>query len=62
MSWREVVIESKCKLEYKNNFLIVRGEVEKRVHLSEISCVILASTAISMTAALSCRTIWILSS
>ncbi len=51
MSWRIVSISSMSKLDYKMDYLIVRKRDETtRVHLSEISILILESTAISLTA------------
>ncbi len=51
MSWRIVSISSMSKLDYKMDYLIVRKREEtKRIHLSEISILILESTAISLTA------------
>jgi len=51
MSWRIVVIESKAKLDYKMDYLVVRTENKtSRIHLSEISTLIIGSTAVSLTA------------
>lgn len=51
MSWRIVSIASLCKLDYKMGYLVVRGaEKTTRIHLSEISILMLESTAISLTA------------
>ena len=56
MSWRIVCISSVSKLDYKMGYLVVRNqEGIKRVHLSEISVLILESTAISLTAYLLCE-------
>jgi CRISP-associated protein Cas1 len=52
MSWRTVVINSCCKLEFKLNYLIVRGEETKQIHISEIAILIIESTAVSLTAML----------
>ena len=53
MSWRIVSITSLCKLDYKMGYLVVRGaEKTTRIHLSEISILMLESTAISLTACL----------
>ena len=50
MSWRIVVVSSNAKVDYKLDYLVVRTLDEvKRVHLSEISVLILESTAISIT-------------
>ena len=51
MSWRIVSVASLSKLDYKMGFLVVRNrETTTRIHLSEISILILESTAISLTA------------
>lgn len=49
MTWRTVVIESSCKLSYKNDYLIVRNEDVKMIHLSEINTMIIDSTAVTIT-------------
>ena len=51
MGWRIVVIKSKAKLDYKMDYLVVRTEEKtSRIHLSEISVLIIESTAVSLTA------------
>ena len=51
MSWRIVVISSIAKLDYKMDYLVVRNsEGTKRIHLSEISVLMIESTAVSLTA------------
>lgn len=55
MSWRVVVISKRCKLEYKLGYLVCRGEETKKVFISEISSLIVESTAVSLTAALLCE-------
>lgn len=52
MGFRTVIIKSRVKLELRLNMLIIRGEVEKRIFISEISTLIIQSTAVSLTAAL----------
>ena len=37
MGWRTVVINKNCKLSYKNDYLIIRSEDLKMIHLSEIN-------------------------
>lgn len=49
MSWRTVVITNRCKLSYKNNYLIIRNEENNMIHLSEIGTIIIDSTMISIT-------------
>lgn len=43
MSWRTVYISSQAHLSYKNNFLVIRGEDTKQVHISEINTIIIDS-------------------
>ena len=51
MSWRIVSVSSMSKLDYKLEYLVVRNrEGTTRIHLSEVSILILESTAISLTA------------
>ncbi len=52
MSFRTVVIKNRCKLDYSLNYMVYRGDVTKKVHLSEISMLIIESTAVSITAVL----------
>lgn len=50
MTWRVVSISNRAKLDYKMNYLEVRqGPDLKRIHLSEISTLLLESEAISLT-------------
>lgn len=52
MSWRTIVISRNAKLDYKLDYLVVRQEEITRIHLSEISVLMIESTAVSLTAAL----------
>lgn len=52
MSWRTVVVSSRCKLEYKLGYMICRGEKTKKIHLSEISSLIIETPAVALTAVL----------
>ena len=52
MGFRTVIVNSRCKIELRLNFLVVRGETEKKIYISEINTIIVQSTAVSMTAAL----------
>lgn len=49
MSFRTVVITRHCKCNYKNGYLIIRDENVTMIHLSEIYCLILDTTAVSIT-------------
>lgn len=46
------MINRRCKLESLLGSLVIRGEKEERVHISEIETLILESTAVALTAAL----------
>lgn len=52
MGFRTVIVNSRCKLEFRLNFMILRGETERRIYIDEISTLIVQSTAVSLTAAL----------
>lgn len=55
MSWRTVVISSRCKLDLKLGYLEVRTDSTRKIHLSEIAVLMVESTAVSLTAALLCE-------
>ena len=52
MSWRIIVVAHRAKLDYKLDYMVVRGESVTRIHLSEISMLIIESTEVSLTVAL----------
>lgn len=52
MSFRTVVIENSAKLDYSMGFLVVRQEKMTKIHLSDITVLMVASTAVSLTSAL----------
>ncbi len=53
MSWRTVVVSRRAKLDMKMGFLVVRSEEEtKKIHLDEISVLVLENTAVSITGSL----------
>lgn len=52
MGFRIINIKSRAKLECRLGYLVVRGDTEKRVAISEINTLILQSTAVSLTASL----------
>ncbi len=53
MSWRTVVISNHCKLDYSMGHMVVRSvEQTTKVHLDEISVLVIETTACSITAAL----------
>lgn len=56
MSWRTIVVSNRCKLDLKLGFLVIRSdEGIKKVHISEISMLIIENTAISITGCLLCE-------
>ena len=52
MSWRIVVISNSAKLDYQLGYLVVRKEITTKIHISEISTLIIETTAVSFTACL----------
>lgn len=52
MSWRIVVISKRAKLDLQLGFLVVRGEETTKVHLGEISTILIESTSVSLTTSL----------
>lgn len=52
MSWRTVVISSRCKLDTKMGYLVVRGEETSRIFLDEISMLLIENPAVSLTGCL----------
>lgn len=50
MSWRVVVVSNSAKLDYQMGYLTVRQNTTTKIHLSEISILMVESTAVSMTA------------
>ena len=52
MSWRIVVIYRIAKLDYKLGYMVVRSEEITKIHLGEISTVLIETTAASVTASL----------
>lgn len=53
MSWRTVVITKTAKLDYSMGYMVVRDvKSTAKIHISEISVLVVESTAVSVTAAL----------
>ncbi len=56
MSWRIVVVKTSSKLDFKMDYMVIRQSDDiKKIHLSEISVLIVESTAVSITAVLLCE-------
>ena len=52
MSWRTVVITSRCKLDYKMGFMVIRAEETKKMFLDEIAVLLIENPAVSLTGCL----------
>ena len=52
MSWRIVVSSKRAKLDLQLGQMVVRGEEVTKIVLSEISTILIESTAVSLTASL----------
>lgn len=52
MSYRTVVISERSKLDLRMNFLEVRGEKLRKIHMDEIDILIIENPAVSMTGCL----------
>lgn len=52
MSWRTVVISTRCKLDYKMGFMVVRGDTTKKVFLDELAVLLIENPAVSLTGCL----------
>lgn len=52
MSWRIVVISKRAKLDYQLGYMVVRSEEITKIHLGEISTLLIESTAVSITTSL----------
>lgn len=55
MSWRTVVVANSAKLDYQMGYLVIRREEDLKIHMSEISILIIETTAVSLTVALLCE-------
>ncbi len=55
MGWRSVVIESPCKISCAGNYLIIRADDVKKIHLSEIHYLMIATTNVTVTGVALCE-------
>lgn len=49
MSWREVVVDSPCKISVSGNYLLIRGNDLIKIHLSEINLLLISNTCVNIT-------------
>ncbi len=52
MAFRTIIVKNRCKLEYSLNYLVCRGDEEKRVLLDEIEYLIIQNVGVAITCAL----------
>ena len=52
MSWRTIVITSRCKLDYKMGFMVVRAEETKKIFLDEVAVLLIENPEVSLTGCL----------
>ena len=52
MSWRTVLISSRCKLDYSMGYMVIRGEETARIFIDEIAVLMIENPAASMTGCL----------
>ena len=52
MSWRTVIIASRCKLDLKMGCMVIRGEETRRIFLDEIAVLLIENPAVSLTGCL----------
>ena len=52
MSWRVIVISKRAKLDLQLGYMVVRSEEVTKIVLSEISTILIESTAVSITTSL----------
>lgn len=52
MSWRTVIVSSRCKLDLKMGYMVIRGEETKRIFLDEIAILMIENPAVALTGCL----------
>ena len=52
MSWRTVIVTTRCKLDLKMGFMVIRGEDTRRIFLDEIAVLLIENPAVSFTGCL----------
>lgn len=55
MAWRQIIVDSPCKISTSGNYLIVRKDDVKKIHLSEIDLVMIANTCVNITGVALCE-------
>lgn len=52
MSWRTVIVSTRCKLDLKLGYMVIRGEETKRIFLDEVALILIENPAVSLTGCL----------
>lgn len=52
MSWRTLVVSSRCKLDLKLGYMVIRSEDTKRVLLDELSVIVVENSSVAITGCL----------
>ena len=52
MSWRTVVVATRCKLDLKMGYMVIRGEETQRIFLDEVAVLLIENPAVAMTGCL----------
>lgn len=52
MSWRTIIITTRCKLDLKMGYMVIRGEDTKRIFLDEIALLLIENPVVSLTGCL----------
>ena len=55
MGWRGVIVDSPCKISVGGNYLILRSEEVKKIHLSEVYYLMIACPAVNITGVALCE-------
>ncbi|MDE6472214.1 MAG: type II CRISPR-associated endonuclease Cas1 [Clostridia bacterium] len=55
MGWRSIVVDSPSKISFKNNYLVVTGNDNNMIHISEIDMLMVSTTQATMTAHALCE-------
>ena len=55
MGWRGVIVDSPCKISVGGNYLILRSDEVKKIHLSEVYYLMIACPAVNITGVALCE-------
>ncbi len=49
MGWRIVIVDSSCKISYKNGYVVLKKERDSMMHISEIDVLVVATVQVTFT-------------